>query len=65
MNVQKKLRFKNLALLVTGICCGLFAVELTLRFFKPPQLSLTQMPCIYIKDENLGYRYKPNAVGGI
>ena len=65
MNINNRRRYKNLALVLTGIFFGLFFAELTLRFFKPPQLSVTHMPCIYIKDEQLGYRYEPNATGWI
>lgn len=61
MNPIMKWRYKKLALLLTGVFFGLFVVEVTLRFLKPPQLSFTQMPCIYIKDEQLGYTYKSSA----
>ncbi len=65
MNPIWRLRFKKSALALAAVFVGLLIAEVTLRFFKPPQLSYTHMPCIYIRDEQIGYRYKPNATGWI
>ena len=59
----KQYYFINLILLLTSIIFSLFGTEGILRILRPSQLAINHIPCIYIPDQQLGYRYKPNAIG--
>lgn len=61
MRSFKKQWFVNLVLLSAGTFLGLLLVEGALRNLKPPQVSVTHAPCIYLRDEQFGYRFKPQA----
>ena len=63
MNSLRWQRFVNFALSITSILFSLFVIEGLLRIIKLPQLSANRYPCIYIEDEQLGYRYQPNVTG--
>ncbi len=65
VNLLKLQKFANLILLLLGSFLGILIAEGMLRISKPPQLSITHQPCIYLQDKQFGYRYKPNATGWI
>jgi len=53
----------NLTLLLGSLLISLLLAEGLLRLVKPPQAALTRTPCIYERDEQLGYRFQPQAKG--
>lgn len=51
----------NGALSIIGIALMLLLGEGIVRLKLPPQASVTRAPCIYLPDDELGYRFQPNA----
>lgn len=60
---MKKHKFASLALFLTSIILSVFIAESALRILKPTQIYSGNLPCLYIKDEQFGYRYKPDVTG--
>ncbi len=50
-------------LIIIGILLTLLLGEGIVRLRLPPQASVTRAPCIYLPDDELGYRFQPNASG--
>ena len=53
----------RLLLMLVGSLVGIFLSEALLRLIRPPQLGITLQPCIYVRDETIGYLHQPGASG--
>ena len=53
----------NGTLSIIGIAITLLLGEGVVHLKLPPQASVTRAPCIYVPDDELGYRFQPNASG--
>ncbi|MCI0395595.1 MAG: GDSL-type esterase/lipase family protein [Chloroflexi bacterium] len=57
-------RIGRLLLMVSiGLLLGLLVAEGLLRLLKPPILDVTEQPCVYEPDGELGFRFTANATG--
>ena len=64
--MKQQTNVKQLLLLTgVGLLFGLLVSEIVLRLLQPPQLAVARQPCIYLPDEQIGYRYAPQAVDKI